>query len=591
MAKLATSITIRADSSKLPADLRKAEGSFSGFGNKLRSIARIGPAAAAAAIVAVGAAAVAAGKQAVDFGDNLAKAARAAGTSVESFQAIDRAVQRVGGSSRDTEKLFQNLQRSIAGLQGSQQRNILEGLGLDPESLREANPEEAFETVVRAIGQVENATDRSAAASALFGRQYREVLQLAANDASALTSELELFNRVGVRVSQQQAEAAESINDAYDDVLATIRTGFASGFLPEESINRSNDFVEVLRYLGATARFVGQIIRHAFSQIVRVIGILSRAFGVVKRAITDLLNFVVQSTIFQWITRQIERIVNVMRRAAAFFGRTVGAGISAADDLLEPVLGVDSPVSNTLDDIRDLLREIWHGDDQGAEPAFQPIEVPELATGRGSLREAVENVGDAADNTANSLENLEQNLTPIQETLQGFGDGLRQNLSNALRSALRGDFSLLDFAEGVLDSITNSLVDHVSRTIFDPFVENIVISLTDSLSGAGGGGFLGGLFGGGGLGGIFSSLLGGLFGGIFHDGGTVPGPVGQERLILAQSGETVLPIGARDAEPVSVTINQNITGDIGDAYLRALNVNAEQTSNVVLDNFRQRGIL
>lgn len=31
-----------------------------------------------------------------------------------------------------------------------------------------------------------------------------------------------------------------------------------------------------------------------------------------------------------------------------------------------------------------------------------------------------------------------------------------------------------------------------------------------------------------------------LFGGVFHDGGVVPGPIGQERLILAQGGETVL---------------------------------------------------
>jgi len=45
---------------------------------------------------------------------------------------------------------------------------------------------------------------------------------------------------------------------------------------------------------------------------------------------------------------------------------------------------------------------------------------------------------------------------------------------------------------------------------------------------------------------VFGLITGGgdFFGGIFHDGGTVPGPIGQERLILAQAGETVSPIGS-----------------------------------------------
>ena len=40
---------------------------------------------------------------------------------------------------------------------------------------------------------------------------------------------------------------------------------------------------------------------------------------------------------------------------------------------------------------------------------------------------------------------------------------------------------------------------------------------------------------------------GGLLGKLpfFHDGGTVPGPIGQERLIMAKAGETVSPIGRR----------------------------------------------
>lgn len=44
------------------------------------------------------------------------------------------------------------------------------------------------------------------------------------------------------------------------------------------------------------------------------------------------------------------------------------------------------------------------------------------------------------------------------------------------------------------------------------------------------------------------------FGGVFHQGGVVPGPRGQERMILAQAGETVLPLGADGGQPVQVQV-------------------------------------
>lgn len=45
------------------------------------------------------------------------------------------------------------------------------------------------------------------------------------------------------------------------------------------------------------------------------------------------------------------------------------------------------------------------------------------------------------------------------------------------------------------------------------------------------------------------------FGGVFHQGGVVPGPLGAERLILAQGGEVVTPLGA---EPAHVGVNVNV---------------------------------
>ena len=64
-----------------------------------------------------------------------------------------------------------------------------------------------------------------------------------------------------------------------------------------------------------------------------------------------------------------------------------------------------------------------------------------------------------------------------------------------------------------------------------------------------------------------SSVFGGLFGGIFHQGGVVPGSPSEERLILAQGGETVYPVGAT---PGGVNLTLQVTGDVTDATRSAI---------------------
>lgn len=80
-------------------------------------------------------------------------------------------------------------------------------------------------------------------------------------------------------------------------------------------------------------------------------------------------------------------------------------------------------------------------------------------------------------------------------------------------------------------------------------------------------GLLNVLFPGGGAAGGF---LKGIFGGVFHDGGVVPGPLGKERLILAQGGETVMtPEQMRSGGGAKATINNYLQVDGRTIYLNS----------------------
>jgi hypothetical protein len=65
------------------------------------------------------------------------------------------------------------------------------------------------------------------------------------------------------------------------------------------------------------------------------------------------------------------------------------------------------------------------------------------------------------------------------------------------------------------------------------------------------------------------------FGGVFHSGGVVPGPYGQETMILAQSGETVVPL---DSEPMAIHTHVH-DGAVNPDYIETV-VEGVNTRNV-----------
>lgn len=97
---------------------------------------------------------------------------------------------------------------------------------------------------------------------------------------------------------------------------------------------------------------------------------------------------------------------------------------------------------------------------------------------------------------------------------------LQDSFETYFETIMKGSKSTTD----AFKELWSNVIDHVIKKLAKMAASKAFSFIT----GGGGGGLLGGLD----------------FGGIFHDGGTVPGPIGQERMILAQAGETISPIGS-----------------------------------------------
>ena len=85
--------------------------------------------------------------------------------------------------------------------------------------------------------------------------------------------------------------------------------------------------------------------------------------------------------------------------------------------------------------------------------------------------------------------------------------------------------------------------------------------------------------------GFLGNFFGSLFGGRFHNGGVIPGPLGADRLILAQAGETVVPIGGNTG---SVTLNVQVVDRGGDVQTQIRNMIPQLAAAVGAVQYQQR---
>ena len=146
----------------------------------------------------------------------------------------------------------------------------------------------------------------------------------------------------------------------------------------------------------------------------------------------------------------------------------------------------------------------------------------------------------------------EQEITRIQkEEQQKRENKLRKSLGflksgfkTMFSDILSGTKSVTEAFKGLWDSVIQSVINKLAEMAASKAFEMVINMAT------------------GGTGGTILSGLGSLFGGIFHNGGTVPGPIGQERLIMAQAGETVTPIGSSPGGQSSGMETANITVEL-----------------------------
>jgi hypothetical protein len=215
-------ILLRAPTSKLDADLKRANALAKGFFSQFRSLA-------AAAIGGLTVASVVGRiNDAFKTLDATAKRALKLQVDVQEIRGLELAAELSGLAVEKINTSYGILIRNIAAANagGKQQQQLFQQLGLDAQKLGGMGAADQFQAIAAAIDGIRDRTQKANAAIQLFGRSGLDLLPLMANQGKGIADAMRDAQRLGGFISTAEAGRVEAANDAFSRLTFTVRSLF-----------------------------------------------------------------------------------------------------------------------------------------------------------------------------------------------------------------------------------------------------------------------------------------------------------------------------------------------------------------------------
>lgn len=217
-------VELFADSSKLIAGLKLAEGQVRKFGANVtqigQSIAKVG-----ALIVA---SLVAAGVAFSKVGDDVQKLAIRTGLTTQAVSELAHAAGASGTSIDTLEKSLRKMQQTVTAARDGTQGAVdsLALLGVEVADLQGMSPEEQLEVFADRIAAIEDPSERAARAMAIFGKSGTELIPLLEEGGAGIRALRQEARDLGLSFEPALANAAAELNDALGRVEGQLKRTF-----------------------------------------------------------------------------------------------------------------------------------------------------------------------------------------------------------------------------------------------------------------------------------------------------------------------------------------------------------------------------
>lgn len=259
---------------------KDAGAKIEGAGRKLQGVSR----AAAAVAVALGGVTVKAAKTA----DDINTLSKVTGISTKDLQMYAASADLVDVSVEDMARAHQRLKKSMAS---SSNAKYFEQLGVATKnadgSLRDVN--EVFDDTIKALGSMENETERDAVAMALMGKSAGNLNPLIEDGGRTYEKVSKMMQKYGLEpLTQEQLDKANEFNDALDTIkllflqAVQIVGSKIAGYLVPMMDKVVKKFAKVAEFIGKQN---GEMLAK-FMAIAGVVALLSPALIILGKVIS-----------------------------------------------------------------------------------------------------------------------------------------------------------------------------------------------------------------------------------------------------------------------------------------------------------------
>jgi len=275
-----------------------------------------------------------------EYGDHLDKMSQKLGLSTEAYQKWDYVIGLAGGDIDSMSAGFKTMTGTLADAQNGTESAIekFTALGLSMEDINNLDSEAMFEKVIFSLQNMDDQTQKAAAANDLFGKSGQNLLPLL-NQTNDETQELiDSTSELGLIMSEDSIAASATFMDTQDTIKSALEaTGRSLGEMLLPYFQRFLDWV--MDHLPE----IQNIMTSAFEFIVGAIELVSPVIETVLTAVGALVDGVswacdmldtLLSPLFEFIEDSLNVIIDLIN--AVTFGLLdldhVGSSSSSAWD-------------------------------------------------------------------------------------------------------------------------------------------------------------------------------------------------------------------------------------------------------------------
>jgi hypothetical protein len=179
--------------------------------------------------------------ESIDRLDKISKTSRQIGVSAEFLSSVGYAAEQSGIKSEVLVRGIRNVSRNMRQVAGGSKEliKVYDELGFTTEELADLarrGPEAAFRAIAKAVGEVDDETQRVSLAMRALGREAGpQLLKMVEGGLGAMDKYVADAHRLGLVVTQQQGEMAEAASEAigeFEAAMTGVKNAIAVQIMP-----------------------------------------------------------------------------------------------------------------------------------------------------------------------------------------------------------------------------------------------------------------------------------------------------------------------------------------------------------------------